>query len=157
MKTESCTQRRFQQLWLVREESEPGYLRLCSIIPAAAGTRRLAQTWKELRYYPLIWTGPQRGPDDFMTGVSSHRGLRWPNSSISPCCKLIKHQIKSDNQHAAQVYTSLWCCVSPLRARGEKELPMHLIKGPLESSSSYRRPRPSRRRTPSRKCTGWAY
>lgn len=46
--------------------------------------------------------------------------------------------------------------MSLFRARGEKELLMHLIRGPLESSSSYRYPCPSGRSTQSKRYSGWA-
>lgn len=45
---------------------------------------------------------------------------------------------KNNNQHTIQGYTSLWCCVPSHRLRGGKELLMHLIKEPFESSRAYR-------------------
>ncbi len=38
MITESYTQHCFEQLQLEKEESEPGYLPLCSVFPALVGT-----------------------------------------------------------------------------------------------------------------------
>lgn len=76
-------------------------------------------------------------------------------TSLSFCAENKSHT-KNSNQHAAQDYTTLRCCMSPFSARGEKELLMHLIRRPLESRSSYHYPCPFRRRLQSRQFSGWA-
>lgn len=63
---------------------------------------------------------------------------------------------ENNNQHAAQDYTTFRCGVSLFRARGKEELLMHLIRRPLESSSFYRYPCPSRRHIQNRQRSGWA-
>lgn len=154
----------FHKFGFWRKKVSPGYLSLCSIIPAAAATSTTCTNLKRaaVLYFNMDWV--TKKPNYSHGGVSSAQWghaeasdgwTQWLNSLISLCCKQIKQKNNND-QHAAQDYTSLWCCASLHGVRGEKEPLMHLISVPLESSSSYRCPCPSRRDIQSRKCSGGA-
>lgn len=121
--------------------------------------RLLAQTWKELRYYPLIWTESRRSQITLMTGFLPHNeGTQRPQmTKLSYLSVLQTNQTqKTTTINMQRRTTSLWCCASLHGVRGEKEPLMHLISAPLESSSSYRCPCPSGRDIQSRKCSGGA-